>query len=71
MALDWLAAAGLTLKLKNCVFAAESMEYLGHTLSADGVQPVDRLIKAVEAFGSIAAPLAKLLKKDAEWCWTE
>lgn len=95
--LERLKAAGLTLKLKKCVFAAESMEYLGHVLSADGVRPVDRLTMAVanfptpqdpvevkrfvhlagyyrkfvEAFGSIAAPLTRLLKKDVEWQWTE
>ncbi|OWY91049.1 Gag-pol Polyprotein [Phytophthora megakarya] len=42
--LERLAAAGLSLR--KCVFAAESMEYLGHTLSSKGVQPVDRLIRA-------------------------
>lgn len=31
-----LAAAGLTLKLKKCKFAAKTMEYLGHQLSCDG-----------------------------------
>ncbi|GMF42728.1 unnamed protein product [Phytophthora fragariaefolia] len=51
--LERLEAAGLTLKLKKCVFAAESME------------------KFVEAFGSIAALLTKLLKKYVEWCWME
>ncbi|POM59836.1 putative Transposase [Phytophthora palmivora] len=94
--LERLARAGLTLKLKKCTFAAESMEYLGHVLSADGVRPVDRLIMAVaefprprnpveikrfvhlagyyrkfvEAFGSIMAPLTRLLKKDVESCWS-
>ncbi|OWZ08250.1 Retrovirus-related Pol Polyprotein from transposon 17.6 [Phytophthora megakarya] len=73
------------------------MDYLGHALSSEGVQPVDRLVRAVvefprpsdtievkrfvhlagyyrkfiEAFGSIAASLTTLLKKDVPWIWTE
>ncbi|POM68334.1 Enzymatic Polyprotein [Phytophthora palmivora] len=92
-----LSSAGLTLKLKKCLFAAESMEYLGHMLDSAGVRPVDRLVEAVaefpsptdptevkrfdhlagyyrkfiEAFGSIVAPLTRLLKKNSDWQWTE
>lgn len=95
--LERLAVAGLTLKLRKCVFAAKSMEYLGHLLSGEGVRPVERLIHAVrefprprdpveikrfvhlagyyrkfvDSFGSIVAPLTRLLKKDARWEWTE
>ncbi|KAE8888935.1 hypothetical protein PF005_g25036 [Phytophthora fragariae] len=95
--LERLSAAGLTLKLKKCVFAATSMEYLGHELSSEGVRPVERLVTAVRefprprdpvevkrfvhlagyyrkfiaAFGSIMAPLTRLLKKSSEWEWTE
>ncbi|KAE8973239.1 hypothetical protein PR002_g26257 [Phytophthora rubi] len=91
--LERLSAAGLTLKLKKCVFAATSMEYLGHELSSEGVRPVERLVTAVRefprprdpvevkrfvhlagyyrkfiaAFGSIMAPLTRLLKKSSEW----
>ncbi|KAE8960370.1 hypothetical protein PR002_g30239 [Phytophthora rubi] len=95
--LERLSAAGLTLKLKKCMFATKSMEYLGHELSCDGVRPVQRLVTAVaefprptdvvevkrfvhlagyyrkfiEAFGSIMAPMTRLLKKDQDWEWTE
>lgn len=95
--LERLSAAGLTLKLKKCVFATREMEYLGHELSSDGVRPVQRLVTAVaefprpsdvgevkrfvhlagyyrkfiEAFGSIMAPMTRLLKKDQDWEWTE
>lgn len=48
--LERLAIAGLSLKLKKCMFVTESMEYLGHTLSAQGVQPTERLVNAVKDF---------------------
>lgn len=48
--LERLASAGLSLKLKKCSFASESMEYLGHMLSSKGVQPTERLVKAVADF---------------------
>ncbi|KAE9349463.1 hypothetical protein PR003_g5875 [Phytophthora rubi] len=95
--LERLSVAGLTLKLKKCKFATSSIEYLGHELSAKGVQPLERLISSVREFprpkddkevkrfvhlagyyrrfiegvGSLMAPLTKLLRKDAEWTWTE
>eukprot|EP00644_Phytophthora_capsici_P018973 jgi/Phyca11/132509/e_gw1.175.4.1 len=48
--LERLASAGLSLKLKKCMFVAKEIEYLGHTLSGEGVQPTERLIKAVADF---------------------
>ncbi|KAE9008716.1 hypothetical protein PR002_g15822 [Phytophthora rubi] len=48
--LERLVAAGLTLKLRKCRFAMESMEYFGHELSRDGVRPVQRLLTAVQQF---------------------
>ncbi|KAE9174383.1 hypothetical protein PF002_g29070 [Phytophthora fragariae] len=36
--LERLSVAGLTLKLRKCVFAARSMEYLGHELSDEGAE---------------------------------
>ncbi|GMF47246.1 unnamed protein product [Phytophthora fragariaefolia] len=46
--LERLEAAGLTLKLRKCRFAMQSMEYLGHELSKDGVRPVQRLVTAAQ-----------------------
>eukprot|EP00644_Phytophthora_capsici_P019036 jgi/Phyca11/132350/e_gw1.154.3.1 len=95
--LERLAVAGLSLKLKKCMFVSEEIEYLGHTLNGEGVQPTERLIKAVvdfprptnatevkrfvhlagyyrkfiEGFGTIAAPMTRMLKKDSQWQWTE
>eukprot|EP00644_Phytophthora_capsici_P006404 jgi/Phyca11/127090/e_gw1.66.24.1 len=94
--LERLEAAGLTLKLKKCRFAARSMEYLGHELSNEGVRPLQRLVTAVsefpvprdsvevkrfvhlagyyrrfvQGFGSLMAPLTKLLRKKVAWEWT-
>ncbi|KAG3085068.1 hypothetical protein PI125_g19346 [Phytophthora idaei] len=48
--LERLSAARLTLKLKKCMFAADSMEYLGHELSNEGVRPLERLVSAVRDF---------------------
>lgn len=48
--LERLAAAGLTLKLKKCVFATTTIEYLGRHLSSDGVRPLERLVAAVRDF---------------------
>lgn len=48
--LERLSVAGLTLKLKKCVYATRTMEYLGHELSFDGVRPLQRLVKAVQDF---------------------
>jgi hypothetical protein len=35
-----LATNGLAINLKKCVFAAPSLEILGHTTSATGVAPM-------------------------------
>ncbi|GMF53437.1 unnamed protein product [Phytophthora fragariaefolia] len=48
--LERLAQAGLTLKLKKCMFTAKSMEYLGHELSSEGVRPLQRLVAALQEF---------------------
>ncbi|GMF51809.1 unnamed protein product [Phytophthora fragariaefolia] len=45
-----LRAADLTLRLKKCVFATKTMEYLGYELSSVGVRPVGRLVTAVSKF---------------------
>ncbi|RAW22572.1 hypothetical protein PC110_g20987 [Phytophthora cactorum] len=48
--LERLQAAGLTLKLKQCVLATTSMKYLGHKLSSEGVRLLDHLVTAVREF---------------------
>ncbi|OWZ09828.1 LOW QUALITY PROTEIN: hypothetical protein PHMEG_00017409 [Phytophthora megakarya] len=45
-----LREAGSSLKLKKCTFLTNSMEYLGHHLSDQGVQPAERLVKSVREF---------------------
>ncbi|GMF44921.1 unnamed protein product [Phytophthora fragariaefolia] len=48
--LERLAQAGLSLKASKCVFATTRMEYLGHDLTPDGIQPTDRLVKTIVTF---------------------
>jgi len=48
--LERLSAAGLSLKASKCSFAATKMEYLGHDLTTNGIQPTTRLVKAVTDF---------------------
>ena len=37
--LHWLAEAGLRLKKEKCNFSVENVEYLGHRITKDGLQP--------------------------------
>lgn len=45
-----LSEAGLRLKPNKCVFAADEIEYLGHTLTAEGVKPNSGKVEAVRSF---------------------
>ena len=46
--LSRLEAAGLQLKRNKCAFLMPSVEYLGHRISAQGLQPTMDKIKAVQ-----------------------
>ena len=46
-ALSRIRAAHLRLNAKKCIFAASSVQYLGHTLSASGVRPGTCKVKAI------------------------
>lgn len=45
-----LHTAGLTLNLKKCKFICSSLDYLGHTITADGVKVNSDMIDAVKSF---------------------
>ena len=45
-----LAANGLAINLEKCVFAAASLEVLGHTVSATGVTPLPGHVAAIKDF---------------------
>jgi hypothetical protein len=47
-AIDKIGAANLRLNPKKCVFGSDSVEYLGHTLSGDGVRPGQNKAKAMQ-----------------------
>ncbi|GMF57915.1 unnamed protein product [Phytophthora fragariaefolia] len=45
-----LAEAGLSLKATKCSFATTKIEYLGHELTPEGIQPTPWLVKAIVEF---------------------
>ena len=46
--LSRLDKAGVRLKRKKCAFFQPSVEYLGHIISASGLQPTDKKVKALK-----------------------
>ena len=47
-----LQKAGLKVKLKKCRFMAKELEFLGHTISADGIHMQDSKVKAIVDYPS-------------------
>jgi hypothetical protein len=43
-AIDKIGTANLRLNPRKCVFGSDSVEYLGHTLSGEGVRPESNLL---------------------------
>jgi hypothetical protein len=48
-AIDKIGTANLGLNPRKCVFGSDSVEYLGHTLSGDGVRPGQDKDKAMQS----------------------
>ena len=42
-----LKAAGLKLKLEKCCFFKKHIQYLGHLISADGIQPLSEKLESI------------------------
>ena len=42
-----LKAAGLKLKLENCCFFKKHIQYLGHLISAEGIQPLPEKLESI------------------------
>ena len=80
-----LQDAGLKLKESKCDFFRSQIHYLGHMLSAEGIQPlpvpenqtkvkqflglVGYYHKFVPHFSDISRPLSKLMRKDTSFAW--
>ena len=45
--LQCLNQAGLRLKWAKCAFMLSSVEYLGHRISAEGIQPTQEKVRAI------------------------
>ena len=45
--LDRLEAAGIRLKREKCSFMIPKVEYLGHSISAEGIHPIPEKVRAV------------------------
>ena len=41
---------GLVLNVSKCVFGVKELEFLGHRVSADGIQPMPNKVEAVRRF---------------------
>lgn len=46
--LSRMEKAGIRLKQSKCAFMLKSVEYLGHRISSQGLQPTDRKVQAVK-----------------------
>ena len=42
-----MKAVGLKLKLEKCCFFKKHIQYLGHLISADGIQPLPEKLKSI------------------------
>ena len=45
-----LAGAGLAISLKKCKFGADSVDYLGYKVSAEGLTPINKKVEALTKF---------------------
>ena len=45
-----LRSADISLKASKCIFASQTIEFLGYELSADGIKPQERLTMAIREF---------------------
>lgn len=48
--LSVIGKVGLTLRMDKCVFLAPKISFLGHKISADGIEPGDKKVTAIQNF---------------------
>ena len=68
--LQRLAAAGIKLKPEKCSFMMTEVEYLGHKISAKGLQPTNQKVRAItEAPFTYQCVTAEIIFGDAKLLW--
>eukprot|EP00731_Ephydatia_muelleri_P013071 Em0007g381a len=69
LVLGRLKTHGITVRKSKCVFMANSVEFLGHRIDAEGM--VNYYAKFLPNLSTTISPLYTLLKKNSRWQWTE
>ena len=85
--LDRLCQAGLHLRKSKCLFFQQSLEYLGHVISKEGIRPTNERVKCVRGAPPpqnkqqlqpsffhhyhVLHPWNSLLRKNVQWKWSE
>ena len=76
MVFEKLRSANFSMKKSKCSFFSKEIQYLGHILSATGIQPLPAKTHAIhyrkfiKGFAKIAKPLTLLTRQQAKFDWT-
>ncbi|XP_046744306.1 uncharacterized protein LOC124410182 [Diprion similis] len=77
LVLEALRKAGLTIKLAKCCFLFSRVSYLGHEISARGIESGQHKVAAIGEFPrpknvhEITEPISRLLRANEPFIWSE